>query len=344
MVSDALLESTDAGIFCSRANVYIDPWLPVSRAIITHAHADHARIGHQYYMANHDSWEILKLRLGPEIKLETKEYNESWTINGVKFSFHPAGHIIGSAQVRVEYKGEVWVVSGDYKTEADHISEPFEIVPCHIFISESTFALPVFQWKPQSEIFNDINKWWQQNANNGIATVLCGYSLGKAQRLLRNIDHSIGKVFAHGAIANINDALIANGISLPPCSRIIPEISKREFMGSLILAPPSALNSPWIRKFKPFSSGVASGWMNLRGAKRRKAVDRGFILSDHADWNQLNKVIKATGAQKVILTHGYTAVFSKWLNEGGISAKEMNTLYTGEMDEGIEMSQENPPE
>lgn len=338
MISKPLLETNEFGIYCPIADVYIDPWQPVSKAIITHAHSDHARQGHSYYMATHTSKEILKLRLGQDIKLETLDYGQSWVINGVKFSFHPAGHIIGSAQVRVEYKGEVWVVSGDYKTETDNISEPFEVVKCHTFISESTFGLPVFQWKPQTEVFSDINKWWQENASNDITTVLCGYSLGKAQRLLKNLDHTIGKVFVHGAIANTNDALVSNGISLPPYTQITPQTTKDSFKRNLILAPPSALNSPWIKKFKPFSSGVASGWMNLRGAKKRKAVDRGFVLSDHADWSQLNQVIKETGASQVFVTHGYTAVYSKWLNEQGISAKEINTMYAGEIDDPVETS------
>ena len=336
MTSNSLLENTAAGIYCAKADVYIDPWLPVPKAIITHAHSDHARSGHQWYLSTNSSREILKLRLGADINLETAAYHEPKTINGVKFSFHPAGHIIGSAQVRVEYKGEVWVVSGDYKTEEDHISEPFEIVPCHAFISESTFALPVFRWKPQAEIFGEINRWWAKNASDGITTILGCYSLGKAQRILKNVDQRIGRVFTHGAIANSNDALIANGIALPPFSRITPETSKSDFRGALVLAPPAALSSPWARKFKPYSSGIASGWMNLRGAKRRRAVDRGFILSDHADWNQLNAVVKATGAQQVYLTHGYTAAFSKWLNESGIAAKEIMTRFAEKQDEQVE--------
>lgn len=333
MNSNPLLETNENGLYCRKADVYIDPWRPVSKAIITHAHSDHARAGNQYYLATHTSKEILKLRLGQEIKIETLDYNRPWTINGVKFSFHPAGHIVGSAQVRIEYKGEVWVVSGDFKTEPDNISEPFELISCDTFISESTFGLPIFQWKPQEEIFREINNWWLENKNKGLTTLLCGYSLGKAQRLLKNLDQSIGSVFVHGAIANVNDALVANGVSLPAYHRIMPDTPKSSFAGNLILAPPSALNSPWARKFKPLSSGVASGWMNLRGAKKRKAVDRGFILSDHADWNQLNHVIKECGASQVYITHGYTAVYSKWLNECGISAKEMNTLYIGEVDE-----------
>ncbi len=336
MNSSNLLENTAAGIYCAKADVYIDPWTPVSKAIITHAHSDHARSGHHYYLATHRSREILKLRLGTEINLETMAYHEPRIINGVRFSFHPAGHIIGSAQVRVEYKGEVWVVSGDYKTETDFISEPFEVVPCHTFISESTFALPVFQWRPQKEIFIDINNWWAKNARDGVNTVLGCYSLGKAQRILKNIDQGIGSIYTHGAIANSNDALVANGVTLPPYSRITPETTKIHLKGALILAPPSALSSPWAKKLKPFRSGIASGWMNLRGAKKRRAVDRGFVLSDHADWNQLNAVVKATGAQQVYLTHGYTAVFSKWLNETGIEAKEIMTRFSGEQDDPME--------
>ena len=226
MATPPLLETTPRGIYCPPADVYIDPWLPSPKAIITHGHSDHARVGNQYYLSTTGSREILKLRLGSDINLETKAYNEPWYMNGVKFSFHPAGHILGSAQVRVEYKGEVWVISGDYKTESDNISTPFEPVKCHVFITESTFGLPVFQWKPQEEVFSEINEWWQSNKEKGISSLLCGYTLGKAQRLLKNIDHRIGKVFVHGAIANANDALIANGVKLPAYHRITPETAK----------------------------------------------------------------------------------------------------------------------
>lgn len=327
-----LLEVNDSGIYCAQADVYIDPWKPVQRALITHAHGDHARSGSSYYLAHKASKEVLFLRLG-DIQLQTVEYEEPILINGVRFSFHPAGHIMGSAQIRVEYQGEIWVVSGDYKTEEDKTCTPFQPVRCHTFITESTFGLPVYSWQSEQEIFQEVNQWWNQNAEAGKASVLFGYSLGKAQRILANVDPSIGSIFVHGAVHNTNKALAKDGLLLPETHYAGREVKKSEYKGSLIVAPPSAMATPWMNKFKPFSTGIASGWMTLRGARRRRAVDRGFILSDHADWAGLNQAIQATGAERVYVTHGYTHVFSRWLRSQGYDAHEMQTLYTGELSE-----------
>lgn len=327
-----LLEFTDKGIYCPLADLYIDPWKPVKKAIITHAHSDHAMYGNQYYLAHHDSSPILKLRLGNDIQLETISYNQPIVINGVTFSLHPAGHILGSSQVRIEYKGEVWVVSGDYKTEADHVCPAFEPVNCHTFITESTFGLPIFKWKKQEEIFNEINAWWKENKEKGKSSILFGYALGKAQRIIKNIDPTIGKVYAHGSVYNVHQALVDTGIDLPHLERVTTE-HKVDYSGSLILAPPSAINSPWLKKFKPHSTANASGWMNLRGAKRRRPVDRGFVLSDHADWSGLIEAIKGTGANRIYVTHGYKASFAKYLQEQGYEAQEVDTLWEGEVAE-----------
>lgn len=343
MASSPLIEFRPSGLYCPVADVSIDPWQPVDKAIITHAHADHARPGHKHYLSTHTSREVLKLRLGEHIQLETKSYGEVFNIHGVRFSFHPAGHIIGSAQIRMEYKGEVWVVSGDFKTEHDYISEPFELVPCNTLITESTFGLPIFRWKPQSEIFEDINQWWLHNQKLGLTSLLGGYSLGKAQRILKNLDHSIGKVYVHGAVYNVCQALEANGVQLPPYIRVTPDQNKTDYKGHMVLAPPAALSSTWARKFRPFSSGIASGWMNLRGAKRRKAVDRGFVVSDHADWNGLNQVVKESGADQVFVTHGYSAAYSRWLNENGIESREVKTQFEGEIDEPTDVMDEKTP-
>ena len=333
MAQQNLLEINECGIFCPQAGVYIDPWKPVERAIITHAHSDHARWGNQYYLAHQASEAILKLRLGSGIHLETTAFGQSHEINGVRISLHPAGHITGSAQVRLEYKGEIWVVSGDYKTEADSTCSPFEPIRCHTFVTESTFGLPVFSWQPQEEIFGEINNWWRQNTTEGKTSLLCGYALGKAQRLIANVDASIGKILLHGAVDNVNQALHENGLQLPNCSRITAETPKKDFARSLVIAPPSALNTPWMRKLRPLSTALASGWMNIRGNRRRRAVDRGFALSDHADWEGLNQAVKATQCERVLVTHGYTAVFSKWLREQGYQAEEVQTLYNEELEE-----------
>lgn len=270
--------------------------------------------------------------------IQTMDYGEKIVINGVQFSFHPAGHIPGSAQVRVEYNGEVWVFSGDYKVQHDGISTPFEPQRCHVFITESTFGLPVYKWKPQREVFDDINAWWQKNQSEGKTSVITGYTLGKSQRILKNVDPSIGKIFTHGAVDAVNQVMRAQGIDLPDAPRVSDKTSKVDLKGALIISPPSAVGSPWVRRFLPFSLGVASGWMKLRGTRRRRGADRGFVLSDHADWNELNAVIHATGAEKVFVTHGYTEIFAHWLNEQGIEAREVKTRYEGElgeMEEGV---------
>jgi putative mRNA 3-end processing factor len=335
------LQFTDSGIYCPSGNFFIDPWKPVDKALISHAHSDHARPGNGSYLAHHDSLPVLKYRLGSEITAQGIGYNEAININGVKVSFHPAGHVLGSSQIRLEHKGEVWVFSGDYKLTDDRLSAPFETVRCDTFISESTFGLPVYKWKSQEVVMNEINSWWNSNIEKGLASVILGYSLGKAQRILKNIDHSIGPVFTHGAVENINQIMRNQDIDLPLTTRVTNEIQKNEFRKALIIAPPSALGSSWMKRFEPYSIAIASGWMRLRGARRRRAVDRGFILSDHADWDELNTAIKQSGAARVYVTHGYTAAFSRWLNENGIQAYEGKTEFEGELAEINEMVNED---
>ncbi|HAS58769.1 MAG TPA: DNA ligase-associated DEXH box helicase [Algoriphagus sp.] len=328
-----LLELTESGLYCPPAQVFIDPWRPVDKALITHAHSDHSRWGMKAYLAHHHSAEVMKLRLGEDINLQTLEYGDDLLINGVKVSFHPAGHIPGSAQIRLEHKGRVAVVSGDYKVENDGLSAAFEPVKCHEFVSECTFGLPIYKWKSQQEIFNQINSWWQENAAEGRNSVLFAYSLGKAQRILQNLNPDIGEVFVHGAVWNTNQALLANGISLWDVPKVTQEIPKSKYKGALIIAPPSAMGTPWMRKFSPYRTGICSGWMAIRGTRRRRAADRGFVLSDHADWEGLIQAITATEAEKVYLTHGSTAVFGKYLQEEkGIDAVELKTLFGEEED------------
>ncbi|MEL6135697.1 MAG: ligase-associated DNA damage response exonuclease, partial [Bacteroidota bacterium] len=249
-------------------------------------------------------------------------------------SFHPAGHITGSAQIRLAYQGEVWVISGDYKVEDDGLCEAFEPVKCQHFITESTFGLPVYRWKAQEEIFADINAWWAQNAKEGKATLLTGYSLGKAQRLIQGLDETIGPIYTHGAVENTNEVLRANGIRIKDTQRVVlqgPDKQKKsDFQGAIIVAPPSAAGSTWARRFGPTSLGMASGWMSLRGARRRRAADRGFILSDHADWEGLHTAIKETEATHIYVTHGYSNLFAKWLNTQGYHAQVVETLFEGE--------------
>lgn len=331
-----LLEFTNKGIYCPQAGVYLDPWQPVDKALISHGHSDHAYSGHQHYLCTEGAMPVIKHRLYLQGNIETVPYGKQILIHGVKFSFHPAGHIPGSAQIRVEYKGEVWVFSGDYKLQDDGISMPFEPVKCHTFITESTFGLPIYKWKPQSEVFADINTWWLKNQEEGKTSVITGYTLGKSQRILRNVDHSIGKIFTHGAVDSINRILRSQGLQLPEAPRITNDTPKEDIKGALIICPPSAVGSPWMRRFLPYSLGVASGWMRLRGTRRRRGADRGFVLSDHVDWDELNKAIAATGAEKVFVTHGYTEIFAQWLRDKGMDAREVKTRFEGELGEMAE--------
>lgn len=329
----SLLTFTKKGIYCPAGDFYIDPWRPVKRAIITHGHSDHARWGMDSYLAHQDSEPILKLRLGSKIPLQTIDYHESISINGVKVSLHPAGHIIGSAQVRVEHRGEVWVASGDYKTHSDPVATDFEPVKCNAFITESTFGLPVYRWRPEAEIMQEINAWWKQNQSNGKTSVIFAYSLGKAQRIIAGLDQSIGTIFTHGAVENTNQAFREFGIALPPTTLVHKDIPKASFKGNMVIAPPSASGNPWMRNFNPYVAASASGWMALRGARRRRNMDKGFVLSDHADWDGLLTAIKETGCSKVIVTHGYTDIFARYLNELGYDASTEKTEFSAEGDD-----------
>ena len=323
-----LLAFNTKGIYCAKADVYLDPWKPVNKAIISHGHADHARWGHKKYITHVSNVPIIKHRIG-DIEVAGKEWNEIFTINGVTFSLHPAGHIIGSSQIRVEYKGEVWVFTGDYKLENDGVAVPYESVKCHTFITECTFGLPPFKWLPQEEVMNEINQWWHQNQQEGRTSVLFGYSLGKAQRLLKYLDPSIGKIYTHAAVENMTDVLRSMQ-DFPETIRITKDIKKEEIAGNIVIAPPSAHGSPWIRKMVPYVTAAASGWMTFRGARRRRAIDKGFVLSDHCDWQQLLTAIKDTGCEKVICTHGYTDIFCRFLAEQGYDARTAETQYEGE--------------
>ena len=328
-----LLENTARGLHCALGNFYIDPWRPVDFAIITHAHSDHARASSQNYLCATPGRGILQERLGPDAKIETLAYGDSISRNGVKISLHPAGHILGSAQVRLEHKGEIWVVSGDYKTEPEKTCAPFELLRCHTFITECTFGLPIYRWRPSSEIFSEINSWWRENQNAGRTSVVFAYSLGKSQRLLAGIDASLGPVFVHGAVANLLPHYANAGINLPKTLRPDWETIRAAGGQGLVIAPASTDGSPWLRKFGATSKALASGWMQIRGARRRRALDRGFILSDHADWPGLLETISATGAERIWATHGYTMALVKWLRENGREAEALTTQFEGETGE-----------
>ncbi len=326
-----LIAPTDRGLYCAAGDFHIDPWRPVARAVITHAHSDHARFGSDVYVCHRDTAPILRKRLG-DVAIEAAPYDEILTRNGVEMSLHPAGHVLGSAQIRVAHRGEVWVVSGDYKLESDDVSAPFEPQRCHAFITESTFGLPIYRWRTQAEITASIDAWWRDNAASGRASVLYAYALGKAQRVLAHIDATIGPIVCHGAIEPLNALTREAGVALPP-TRTVGEIdNKAEFARAFILAPPSAAASPWLKRFGDYSDALASGWMQLRGNRRRRGLDRGFVLSDHADWPGLLAAIEATGAERIFATHGSVGPLTRYLQEKGLDARVMATAYGDEDD------------
>lgn len=328
-----LLSVNENGLYCKQGDFYIDPWRPVKVALITHGHSDHMRWGMNHYICHRHTVPILKLRLGAEQSIAAVDYNESFEINGVSISFHPAGHIIGSSQIRLCYNEEVWVFTGDYKLEPDGVSTPFELVPCHHFISECTFGLPVYRFPTVPSIYGSINNWWRENTIEGYNTVLYGYALGKAQNILAHLDPSIGDIYLHGAVANINEAFEEVGYHFPGV-RLTSDTNRNNLRGAVIIAPPSANGSPWVRKLKPYREAMCSGWMQLRGSRRRRSVDKGFALSDHCDWDQLNVAIKQTGASHIYLTHGYEDIFARWINEKyQIRSSILKTLYNDEMEE-----------
>ena len=345
-----LIEPTASGLYCEAGGFYIDPWQPVDRAVITHAHGDHLRPGSAAYLCSDGSRPLVRARLGPAAAVSSLPYGEPLEINGVTVSMHPAGHILGSAQVRVEHRGEVWVVSGDYKRAADPTCTAFEPMPCHTFVTEATFALPPFRWDPPAVTVREICDWWDEMRAAGRAAVIFGYALGKAQRLLAELLACTDRpVYIHGALAELVDVYRASGVPLVPTLRATEEARGKSFAGQLIVAPLSARGSTWMRRFGDHSSAFASGWMRIRGARRRRGYDRGFALSDHADWDGLVETIAQTGASRVFVTHGYTEQLTRFLVERGVDAAAWRTQYEGEPEQSEprtepehEPSTENP--
>lgn len=324
-----VLELTDAGLYCAAGDFWIDPWRPVPRALITHAHADHARPGMAHYLSTPRTDVVMRHRLG-NISSETVSYGAELQIGGARVSFHPAGHVPGSAQIRVAVKGEVWVVSGDYKTAPDGLCEPFAPLKCHTFISECTFGLPVFRWPDQTRLAAEFNAWWAACAKAGKTALIGAYALGKAQRILAMAQPEIGPILTHPAVENTNAVLRAQGLALPATLQITAQTQIKSHPGALVIAPPAALGSAWARKLGARSEAFASGWMALRGPRRRRAAERGFVISDHADWPGLLAAIRETGAERLLLTHGYTTVFSLYLSSLGLDAQTLETAFTGE--------------
>ncbi|MEO5687475.1 MAG: ligase-associated DNA damage response exonuclease [Burkholderiaceae bacterium] len=337
--SKDLVVARPEGLYCPAGDFFIDPWQPVPHALITHAHGDHLRPGHGRYLTAEAGRHVVTTRVGA-VDLQGLPYGEIITHHGVKISFHPAGHVLGSAQIRLEHGGQVWVVSGDFKTGPDATCAPFEPVRCDVFITESTFGLPVFRWAPQQDVFDAIDAWWRDNAAAGRASIVYAYSFGKAQRVLAGIDPSIGPLVVHGAVATMDEAYRQSGVALPPTKSVL-EASPEELRHCLVVAPPSTQGSAWTKRFGDYSDAFASGWMLLRGARRRRNVDRGFILSDHADWPGLLEAVDASRASRVIVTHGYVEPLVRYFAEQGLESGAFKTQYGG--DEDVKEADETAP-
>lgn len=339
-MASELLRLNDCGLYCEAGDFYVDPWKPVDRAIITHTHSDHLRWGMKRYLLAAPGLGVARLRVGTEADIATLAYGEAVTVNGVRVSLHPAGHILGSAQVRIEHMDQVAVVSGDYKTAPDTTCAAFEPLRCDLFVTESTFGLPIYRWPAESEVFEQINAWWRANQATGKASLLMGYALGKAQRALSGLDPSIGPIFLHGAVHSLTQAYRAEGVSLPETKLVFEAEKGFDWSNAILVAPPSVNGQPWLRRFGDHSSAFMSGWMAIRGARRRRSVDRGFVLSDHVDWPSLLSAISETGAERVWVTHGYSATVVRYLQERGVDARVLPTQWEGEQDAGDEVATE----
>jgi len=328
------LALTDAGLYCAAGDFYVDPWLPVPRALITHAHGDHAHSANLAYLAAADSLPLLRARLGADATIDSIRYGEARRIGGVDVSFHPAGHVLGSAQIRIAHQGRITVVSGDYKLADDPTCAAFESVRCDTFLTESTFGLPIYRWDDAATTFREIVAWWERNRLEKRASVLFAYTLGKSQRILAGLASISadlpGPVFCHGAVERINAVYRDAGIVLPPSTAVADAAADTHWPDALIIAPPLAQGSAWMNRFEPCRTAFASGWMAIRGTRRRRNLDRGFALSDHADWDALNRAIDATGAHEVLVTHGYRDELARWLIERGRTARGIETRFEGE--------------
>jgi putative mRNA 3-end processing factor len=329
-----LISVTPQGLYCEAGGFHIDPWRPVERALITHAHGDHARGGSRRYLGARAGEGLLHRRLGADSEIATLEYGERLRINDVTVSFHSAGHVLGSAQIRVEHRGEVWVISGDYKRAPDPTCEPFEVVRCNTFITEATFGLPIYRWDDTRLVAGDILRWWDANRAAGRAAVLFCYALGKAQRILGELARLTDRpVWVHGAVHGLVQAYREAGVKLLP-TQLVSEAEKgTSFAGALVLAPPSAGGSTWMRRFGEAETGFASGWMRVRGNRRRRGFDRGFVLSDHADWPDLLRTVADSQAERVLVTHGQTDALARYLREKGVDAAPLATPFEGEAED-----------
>ncbi len=333
-----LIEPTDRGLYCEAGDFFIDPWRPVDRAVVTHAHADHATAGCDEIPLLGNRRRSLAATRPPRRRIEGSDYGNDVEINGVKVTLHPAGHLLGSAQVRVQHRGRVEVVTGDYKTQPDMTCATFEPVRCHRLITECTFGLPIYRWQPEDELAAEVNDWWRGNIAARRTSVIFAYALGKAQRVLSLIDRGLlaetgGVVAVHGSVKRFVEVYAAAGVDMPTVQTSTDETRKLVKGRGLVVAPPSVLGTSWLKRFAPASLAFASGWMMVRGNRRRRGVDRGFVISDHVDWPGLLATVEACGCESAGATHGYTAATARYLREQGYDADEVATRYVGESDE-----------
>lgn len=328
-----LLRPARGGLYCEAGGFYIDPHEPVETAVITHAHSDHARPGHGAYYATRDSLPLLERRVAPPDEpapqIHAFDYRERFELGEATVSLHPAGHLLGSAQVRVEHDGEVWVVSGDYKRDDDPTCQAFVPVSCDVFVTEATFALPIYRWRSSRQVVSDIYDWWEENRRQERTSVLFAYSVGKAQRVLAELAHFTDRrVLVHGALVDFIDIYRDAGVEMVPTEYVTNMVSDTMFAGELVMAPPSAFGSSWMDRFSPYRTGFASGWMRVRGIKRRRGYDTGFVLSDHVDWPALLRSVEEVGARRVLATHGKTDAFVRYLREEkGVDAWDLESAY-----------------
>jgi putative mRNA 3-end processing factor len=326
-----MLTETPSGLRCEAGDFFVDPWGAVPRAVITHAHGDHARAGSAAYLCAEPCAPLLARRFGPDAVIEGVPYGRSMALGGTRVSFHPAGHVLGSAQVRIEGPDGVWVVSGDYKRAADPTCEPFEPVRCDVFVTESTFGLPIYQWEPTAAVIGQLQAWWEANRDRGLASIVFCYTIGKAQRLLAELAPIVDRpIRVHGMLVPMIDAYRAAGVALAPTETLVERPRGTSFAGELVLAPPSARGTPWMRRLGELSDALASGLMRVRGVRRQRAYDRGFALSDHADWPALLETIADSGASRVLATHGHAEPLARFLREQGVDAGTIRTAWEDE--------------
>ena len=326
-----MLVETPSGLYCAAGGFHIDPWGAVPRALITHAHGDHARAGSAAYLCAASGAALLQRRFGDAVLVESLPYGQPLRLGDTSVSFHPAGHVLGSAQIRIEGPDGVWVVSGDYKRAPDPTCAPFEPVACDVFVTESTFALPVYRWDPAAAVVADLLAWWDENRERDLTSIVFCYSIGKAQRLLAELALVTDRtVLVHGMLLPIIDVYRAAGVRMLPVQPLIERPRGTSLAGELVLAPPSARGTPWMRRLGALSDALASGLMRVRGVRRQRAYDRGFVLSDHADWPALIETIADSGASRVLATHGHAEPLARYLREQGLDTGVMRTAWEGE--------------